>query len=355
MKDYINELELRGRHNEELQELHRQLKQKDAALREYRKEHGKLEVFFRQVRDNIKPISALPKVYRAEKAERPVQTVMHITDSHMGSVQDANEIEGFNAFSPEICEKRCIGFARGFLEWNAMLRNSYTVNECSVLMTGDLISGDIHDELRITNAFPSPEQVVQAARLHAKQIALLAPHFEKVTVEFLTEDNHARLTKKPQAKEAGTNSMNYLVGVLLQTYLQNIENIEFNLHAMNSKVVHVGKRNYLLKHGHDIRGWMGVPWYGIERMAGKEITARNQLIMQDYDTAREIGFDKMVHGHFHTPFDHPLYMAGGSVSGTDAFDHKNGRHADPSQSAWAVHPKYGEFNRINFQLKHYDI
>ena len=355
MIDYINESELKHRHNEEIQELHRQLKQKDQILNTYRKEHGKLEVFFRQIMDSIDPITPLPKIKIEEmKASNPINLVMHITDSHMGAVQDPDEIEGFNIFSPDICEKRCIGFSRAFIEWTKMLRNSYKINKCHVLMTGDLISGDIHDELRITNAFPVPEQCVRSAQVHAKQIALLAPYFNEIIVEFLTEDNHSRLTAKPQAKEAGKNSFNYIVGILLETYLRKHKNIDFHLHAMNSKVVHVSTRNYLLKHGHDIRGWMGVPWYGVERMVAKEITARNNLIMQDYEMAHEIGFDKIIHGHFHTPFDHTLYMCGGSVSGTDAYDHKNGRHAEPSQSAWAVHPKYGEFNRTNFQLKYYD-
>jgi hypothetical protein len=76
--------------------------------------------------------------------------------------------------------------------------------------------------------------------------------------------------------------------------------------------------------------------------------------MKDIERAKEVGFNKIVHGHFHTPFDTPLFSCGGSVSGTDAYDHGCGRHATPSQSAWMVHPKWGEFNRTNFQLNRYD-
>jgi hypothetical protein len=41
---------------------------------------------------------------------------------------------------------------------------------------------------------------------------------------------------------------------------------------------------------------------------------------------------------------------GASLQGTDAYDHQAGRYANPGQSAWLVHPKHGEFNRINFNL-----
>jgi hypothetical protein len=269
----------------------------------------------------------------------------------MGEIQDPDEIEGFNEYNPDICYSRNIGAATSFIEWVTLHRNAYTIKKAHILMTGDLIAGDIHDELRVTNAFPVPEQVYQAACVHATQIGLIAAHFDHVTVEFLTEDNHARLTKKPQAKEAGLNSHNYSVGRLLQAMLEKHTNVTFNLIAMHEKVVHVANRNYLITHGHGIKAWMGIPWYGIERRAGRESTSRLQLIMEEYDRAKTIGYHKIVHGHFHTPFDANMYSCGGSVSGTSAYDHQAGRYAPPSQPAWLVHPKWGEFNRINFQLK----
>lgn len=359
MTDFITESELKGRHDEEKKQLHRELSQKDSALKEYRKEHGVLEVFFNRVIDCIEPItpfdSIFKKMYRVKnKTLTEIIPVKHITDSHMGAVQNADEIEHFNEFSPIICERRNIGFTQGFVDWVLLHRGPYNIKSCHVIFTGDLISGDIHDELRVTNAFPVPEQVVKAAQVHSTQLALLAPYFETVTVDFLTEDNHSRLTKKPQAKEAGLNSYGYLIGKLIEAYISKHENITFNIHAQHEKVVHVSNLNYLITHGHGIKAWMGIPWYGIERRTARESTARQGIIMKDLSMAREVGFNKIIHGHFHTPFDTPLFSCGGSVSGTDAYDHQAGRHSEPSQSAWMVHPVWGEFNRINFQLKRYD-
>jgi hypothetical protein len=359
MSDFLSGDELRARTDEEKQQLHRELAEKDFILREYRKEHGKLEVFFNRVISYIEPVAPLEsqfsKVYtEKKKSDTEIVPVMHVTDSHMGAVQEPDEIEYFNEFNPEICDRRNIGFAQGFNDWVQMHRTAYKIKKCHVIFTGDLISGDIHEELRVTNAFPVPEQVVRAAQSHFKQIALLAPYFDEVIVDFLTEDNHSRLTKKPQAKEAGVNSYGYLVAKLMEAYLAKHQNVKFNIHAMHEKVIKVSTRNYLITHMHGVKAWMGIPWYGIERRTARESTARQHLIMQDNKLAKEIGFHKIVHGHFHTPFDAPLYSGGGSVSGTDAYDHSSGRHSDPSQSAWMVHPKYGEFNRINFWLKRYD-
>jgi len=357
---FIDENELKGRHDEEKQQLHREISEKDSALKEYRKEHGKLEVFFNRVIDCIEPIepleSVFERIYRRSKKSNKTEIipVMHNTDAHMGAVQGADEIEHFNEFSPEICDKRILGFTGGFIDWIHLHRGPYNIRRCSAIFTGDLVSGDIHDNLRVTNAFPVPVQIVRSAQVYAKQLALLAPYFETVTVDFLTEDNHSRLTKKPQAKEAGINSYGYLIAKMIEAYIQKLPNVTFNIHAQHEKVIRVSERNYLITHGHGIRAWMGIPWYGIERRTARESTARQNLIMNDLSIAKEIGFNKIVHGHFHTPFDTPLFSCGGSVSGTDAYDHQCGRHSEPSQSAWMVHPKWGEFNRIDFKLKRYD-
>lgn len=355
---YLTEDQLKSEHNEQIQELHRQLNEKDQILQEYRRDHGKLEVFFTQVRNSVSPIEPFDSIYRKtykarNKVKSPITPVGQGTDSHMGAVQKADEIEFFNEYNPELCKKRNIGFITSMLDWIVLHRNAYFIPKCHMVYTGDLISGDIHDELRVTNAFPAPKQA-EAAKVHAQQIALLAPHFEQVIVDFLTEDNHSRLTKKPQAKEAGINSYGYLIAEFMRAYLEKHSNVVFNVHAMHEKVVSISNMNYLLTHLHSVKAWMGIPWYGIERRVAREATARQSLIMKDIKLAKEIGFDKVVGGHFHSPFNSQLYSCGGSVSGTDAYDHAAGRHAKPSQSTWMIHPKHGEFNRTDFDLTRYD-
>jgi len=347
----LTEKDLRIENSEIVEQLKSELKDKERIIKEYRKEHGKLQIFFDRVGKGIKPIMPLEPVYK-KQTERgaPITAVAQISDSHMGAVQDKSEIEGFGEYSADIADRRNIHYVNSFINWVDVHRMGYNIPECVVLITGDLISGDIHDELRITNEFPVPVQIVRAAQIHASQLSLIAPQFSKVTVHFITEDNHSRLTRKPQAKEAGKNNYNYVIAELMKAYISEHTNIEFNVYPMLEKVVTVSTKNYLITHGHAVRGWMGVPWYGVERKVGKEAQARMQLIMDDLERAKAIGFDKFVFGHFHTPFDSELYSCAGSVSGTDAYDHQAGRYAKPSQPAWLVHPEKGEFNRINFKL-----
>jgi len=332
--------------DEEILSLRSQLKDRDRRLAAYKQDTGDLRGFFRDIALAIEAIRPAKTVYRKplkkSKVSSPISACFHDTDGHMGAVQDKDEIEGINEFSPEICRARKMYAAQKFLEWVEVERSGHTIPEAVWINTGDNISGDIHDELKITNAFPAPVQVVEAGLLLADQVALIAPHFEIVRVEMPSEDNHGRLTKKPQAAQAGYNSLNYVAGWIAKERLREIKNVRFNLYPQYMKTIEVRGRRYIVCHGHWIRQWVGFPYYGAERMASRESMRRMQLSLG--------GFDRIILGHFHAPLRHPWYWIGGSVQGTTALDHSNSRYADPSQAAWLVHPRHGEFNAIDFKL-----
>ena len=331
--------------SEEVRYLRQQLQAAQNRLDEYKLSQGKIQMF---MRDLQKAITCLPPPsiqYNPPETSRvtnPIALVIHNTDWHMGAVQEEDEIEGFNAFSPTILEKRILLLVRKVLTWTQLHRNSYTVDECRILVTGDLISGDIHDELRVTNAFPTPVQTVEAGCLLAKEIALLSPHFPRVKVDFITVDNHSRLTPKPQHKQGGYNTFNYPLAYIAQQQLANHKNVTFHIHPKEQEVVNVKGRRYLLCHGHQVMGWAGFPYYGIQRKVGREAAKRMRS-----DIAK---FDRIILGHWHAPLQHPWYWIGGSASGTDAYDHSQGRDAEPIQSAWFVHPRHGEFDRTDWVL-----
>lgn len=333
-------------------ELKAQLLEKDRVLENYKKGHGQLEIFFNSVLASINSIEPLPIIYKSDpqKGKASVEAVIQITDPHMGSVQEPNEIEGFNEYNPKICRSRQIDFVERFCKYIDRQRLSQNIDTLSVLDTGDNISGDIHVNLQVTNAFPVTVQVVEAAKVKAEQLTILCQNFKKVVVHFIGADNHGRLTHKPQSREEGYNNLNYLVGILTEAYTEKLTNLEFNIYPMHEKVVTCLNRNYLISHGHGIRAWMGIPWYSVERRSSKEAQARMQLIMDQKLKMADVGFHKMIAGHFHTDIDTDLYAFGPSVQGTDAYDHQSGRYSKPGQVGWLVHEKYAEFGRVNFKL-----
>src|ERR1035437_9566878 len=125
----LSEDQLKEKHSERYLELESQIKDKEKILDNYKKEHGKLEVFFNKVIDNISPVVTLPQVYldpvSLTKSASSTTAVMQISDSHMGAVQMTDEIEGFNEFNADICDTRQINYATYFLKWVGMHRHSY--------------------------------------------------------------------------------------------------------------------------------------------------------------------------------------------------------------------------------------
>lgn len=307
---------------------------------------GDNENLFAMVRDAINAVEPLPTVVdnnSLKPSGTPVSEVWHFSDWHIGEVIDADEVEMFNAYNYDIARQRIQHFVHTALRWTKTIRSNHKLDELVIICTGDFISGDIHEELKITNEFPSPVQCVKAGTLLAEAAATAASYFSKVRVEFIVPDNHSRLTKKPQAKLAGLNSFNYIVGYIAKETLRKHSNVEFNLYPAVQQVVTVQNTRYLCRHGHGIKGTWGIPYYGVERVTSQAAKARLNM-------PGNRKFDRLLIGHFHAPLRSQYWCIGGSLSGTSEFDHDNNRYAKPSQTVWLVHPNHGEFNYMEVQL-----
>jgi hypothetical protein len=301
---------------------------------------GEDEEYFESIKKTLMSIEPLPSVSYDPPEDGGVgsglSAVMVFSDWHIGEYTDSDEVEGFNSFSWAIAQKRAFYLTRKFVNWVAVQRRAATINEAVIICDGDLISGDIHQELQVTNEWPVPVQNVKAAFLLAKCVSEIAPHFDKVRVEFMTTDNHSRRTKKPQSKQSGLNSEGYVIAYLMQERLRDIPNVQMNIYTRIKALVNIQGFPFLVEHGNSIRGWAGIPWYGADRSVAREAKARRMMPKKN--------FYKCLIGHFHQPMKTPDYIVNGSLSGTSEFDHGQGRHADPCQIAFLVHPKYGDFN-----------
>ena len=355
--------EFKDKHNpdEKIRHLKSLLTKKEAEFENYQKEVGGLRVLFENIRESIEAIDPPKITYKPPRVTRSSAPVTHVcqwTDWHLGAVQPPTEVEDMNEFSPTILAEYIRNCTQNQLEWVELHRKSYDINVCHNLCTGDYISGGIHQELLVTNAFPEPVQCIKAGDLLAEIIAMQSPNFEKVIVDFITVDNHARLTKKPQGTEAGINTWNYVVGWYAKEKLRKFKNVEFNIYEGIHKVVNCGGRRYLLTHGDRIKGWAGFPYYGIERLVWRESAkrirhARRQEMEGEVDIpvgVKDHLFDRVVMGHWHAPLWHPWYCIGGSAQGTTAYDHGQGRYSEPIQCSWLNTPKY-EFDRTDWLLR----
>ena len=309
-----------------------------------RKETGEAMEIAHGLRRAIASCQPVKMEYQPSKLPTsPVTHVLHLTDLHYGGVTNKDEVDGFGEFSPEIAEARLEALATRIIDKTKVQRSGYNVPQLHILGTGDYISGDIHHELIATNAFPAPVQAVRCGYALGAMLEMFAPHFETVTADFVTSDNHGRMTKKNQAAQGGENNWGYVVASVVDQYTKNLPNVNVRIHAKPTALVSVGPERYLCFHGHQIKGWAGLPHYGFSRRVAMEAVKRMGVPEQ--------AFTKLIIGHFHTAMNSPEYLIGGSLSGTDAFDHSCGRHSIPHQTSWFVHPQHGEFSWQRWWLK----
>lgn len=348
--------------NPKIRALETEIKELKHTIDKFRLGEGQIQTMTDIIVSHLEPVHPSPMAYAPPSSKKvvanPISLVIHNTDWHYGEYQDPDEVEGFGTFTRQICRNRILNkFIPGLIDWTKLHRKSYIVNECVMIYTADMISGDIHQELKVTNEAPSPVQAVEVAHLIADQIGMIAPFFNKVRVEFIIADNHSRLTIKPQAKEAGLNSFNYITARMVEALVRDLSNVDFNYYPVLQKTVAVQNMQYLCMHGHQIKGWAGYPYYGMDRQAGKEAmrrmqraTAGDMTWAEVFDLWKSLRFNKLLMGHFHAPLNGPWWSVGGSVSGTSTYDHQFGRFSPPSQTAWFVHPKKGEFDWTVFNL-----
>ena len=324
--------------------LRRRVSELENKLNTHKVEMGEMHEIADAVVSAIATCDPVKILYKPQKKNgTPCTHVLHLTDIHYGAVTNKDEVDGFGEFSPEIAEARIASLTNKILTKTETQRSGYNVPDLHIIGTGDFISGGIHQELLVENAFPEPVQAVRCGYMLGAMCMAFAPHFKNITVDMVTLDNHGRLTRKPQAAGGGENNWGYVVAHIVQQHTRLQKNITVNIHAKPTALVVVGPEKYLAFHGHQIKGWSGKPYYGFDRRAAMEAIKRMGV--------PDAAFTKLLLGHFHHAMNGDTWMLGGSLSGTDAFDHSCGRHSKPHQTSWFVHrEKYGEFDWTRWWL-----
>ena len=291
----------------------------------------------------VQALDPIPQVafLRPKKTQTPMTAVLHLTDWHIGTSISETETEGWGGFNWEKAQDRVLQqLLVRFKSWLDTQRHGYVINDVQIVGTGDWVSGDIHDELRVYNEFELPVQTAKAGDLLGHVGRELAALCETLHVTLIGADNHGRLVRKPQAKGKALNSMSYLVHHIARKEWEKLSNVKVQAAESMKLLFNIGDFPFLGEHGDTVKSWMGVPWYGIEREAAREATNR---------MFNDRGFKFLIMGHWHKRFFGDI-IVGGSLSGTDEYDRSCGRVSPPTQTAFLV-GKRGPFNFVPFELR----
>lgn len=158
----------------------------------------------------------------------------------------------------------------------------------------------------------------------------LAEHFRDIRI-LGVPGNHGRMTRKPPAKEQYV-SWDYLFYQMWAMFCRRQTNVHFSIGKSFYNLFDVQGLTFLAMHGDSVKGWAGLPYYGIERAVMK--------MRQMLDLKRQ-RFDMVLMGHFHEAVDTERYIINSSFVGCNEFSasklHAGG---EPSQTMFYVHPEH---------------
>lgn len=263
--------------------------------------------------------------------------VTFLSDVHAGEVVDPDEMDGFNAYNMDICDvrlkryfERAVTVARHYL-------SGVKYDGIVLALGGDMVSGDIHDELEQTNEVSTYESVEFLVPRLISGIELLANEFKKVHV-VSAPGNHGRDSKKPRHKKRSAHNADTHVGRLVAQRFAGNADITFDVPASFDVTFKIYDSVFSMEHGDNFR------FGGTSEIGAYGPVKRGTLRKSSQALAEGHPFTYNLVGHFHQylPAAPQGFVMNGSLKGYDEYARAWHFKPEPAQQAlMVVTPEHG--------------
>lgn len=258
-----------------------------------------------------------------------------LSDTHLDEVVRPSEVDYLNSYNRDIAGQRLQRYFEGIVSLSGDYFSGVTYDGVVMMLGGDILSGNIHDELTQTNDGLSLVESIRywTPRL-AAGITFLAEQFGKVHVPVVV-GNHPRFTAKPRAKLRALDNADWLIGQMLADRLSGDDRITFDVPDSTDAFVRVYDTNFLLTHGDQTSGGGGIGgiWPPVMRMRARK--------MNRYQASGR-RFDHLVMGHYHQLIMAQGLIVNGSVVGWNEYAAVNNLPPERAQQGlWICTPEHG--------------
>jgi hypothetical protein len=331
----------------ERQEASRRLREEREALRDIAGERSlrrTLEQMFSAIVPQLEAVLP-PAPVKPNKRDQPSteSLLLHLSDWHYGERVDSESTRGFNAYNVAVAERRVHSIVDNAIAIAKKMEagGGWRFPRLVVALNGDLVTGTIHELERHSDPANIIWAVYECAMLLASALQKLAGAFPQVDV-YCTSGNHGRLpdARRMQSKDP-TRNWDTLVALIAKTALREQKNVTITIPNSYAVSYEVEGTTVLQSHGHDIKSWSGIPWYGISRFLGN---------YNGMEAARGGRIGAYLFGHFHsqTNITYPggeAFVNGSLIGGTEWTVGTLGRADRPCQVMLAFHPEHGVTHR----------
>lgn len=328
--DRLADLEARAeRQYQEIRALRRGLGAKDREIRQR-------DRLIERLTEAKKELHAAP-TWKA-KAPKPGKhhgtVCVLLSDLHLDEVVSPEAIRGVNAFDRRIAEMRLAHVFERAAQLPGDFASGISFDGCVCLLGGDILTGDIHDELKETNESTPFESIVHWVPRLAAGIRLLAEVYGKVHVPCV-DGNHDRNGKQYRYKRRPQSAYSWVLYHWLAEQFAGDNRVTFDVSSGTEILVPVYDTSFLLRHGDGWKGGNGqVGPIGPVRAANLRLMRREMAVGRSHDW--------LVVGHYHTYFTGLNIIMNGSLKGYDEYAHDHVFDFElPQQALWIVTPEHG--------------
>ena len=145
------------------------------------------------------------------------QPTLLLSDLHFDEVVELDNIQGFNEYNRKIAVKRLGNVIDGTVQVAKNHIANIEFEGFVLLLGGDILTGDIHEELARTNEGPVADSVVFWVGQLASAIEHLADEFGRVFIPCV-RGNHDRYGKKKQSKQQSQEAFTWIIYHWLQDH-----------------------------------------------------------------------------------------------------------------------------------------
>ena len=204
-------IELRQEIKKERQKMYDERNELNRKLREQARREEFIEII-------TKNISSIPPI-EFDYVEKPIiesdnDLICHITDIHAGMEID----NWYNQFDADILKQRLMNY----LDQLFAIQKRHNSENCYVVI-GEIMSGLIHETLRIENNENVIQQFIMISSILSDVISRISYHFNNVYV-YITPGNHSRVIANKEHALRGEN-FDILLPHYLKASLQNFYNV----------------------------------------------------------------------------------------------------------------------------------
>lgn len=277
------------------------------------------------------------KTPRSSKEDRGTLIAM-LSDTHYGEVVNPREMGGFNKYNLKIAELRTERFFRRTIVCARTYLAGVKYDGLVLALNGDIVSGDIHDELTETNEASTYETVLWAVPRIAAGVEMFAKEFERVHV-VSAPGNHGRNAIKPRYKKRSANNADTLIARLVARELGTDKRVSFEIPESLDVGFQVYGSRFTMEHGDELNAFQGSAEIG---PLGPLVRGTNRKAIASAAEGRPFDYALWSHLHKLLPVAASGFVGNGSVKGYDEYARgKKFKPERPQQALLVCTPEYG--------------